>query len=62
MIEMFNRNQIIGTIIFVISSSIGLFWEKNFQYANLIDTLLGLFSAIGIGLIFKFLPFKKNTI
>jgi hypothetical protein len=63
MIKGMNKNQIIGLLMAVLGIIVGLLWEKPVEYAEIIEFLFGVFSAIGISMILKFLPIKsKNKI
>jgi hypothetical protein len=58
-----NKNQIIGLLMVIIGVALGLLWEKPVQYSGILDFIFGVCSAIGISLVFKFLPLKgKNKI
>lgn len=55
-----NKNQIIGIVILISATYLGLFWDKSFDYSNVFDTTMGVFSAIGLSMIIKVIPFKKK--
>jgi hypothetical protein len=54
------KNQTIGLLIAIIALSLGLFWEKSFKYADVLDFIFELISALGISVVLKFLPLKRN--
>jgi uncharacterized membrane protein len=50
-----NKLQIIGIIIIITGIFTGYFFEEN----NIISTISGVLSAIGLSLILKWFPLKK---
>ena len=54
------KNQTIGLLIAITALSLGLFWEKSFKYADVLDFIFGVISALGISIVLKLLPLKRN--
>jgi hypothetical protein len=54
------KNQTIGLLIAIIALSLGLFWEKSFKYADVLDFIFGGISALGISVVLKLIPLKRN--
>jgi multisubunit Na+/H+ antiporter MnhG subunit len=52
-----NKAQIIGIGLFVLAVSASFLTENNF-----IGPILGILSACGIGLVFKWIPFRKRNL
>jgi hypothetical protein len=50
-----NKAQIIGIVLFTVGVSASFLVQNTF-----IGVILGILSACGIGLIFKWIPFKKH--
>ena len=55
---MLNKSQILGLFIAVTALSLGLLWEKTFNYADVFDFILGVIAAIGLSFTLKLLPLK----
>ncbi|MDP5106218.1 MAG: hypothetical protein NWQ31_08610 [Polaribacter sp.] len=54
-----NKNQIIGLLLAIIGVTLGLLWEKP-EYADVLDFLFGVLTAIGLSMVLKFLPIKRK--
>lgn len=52
-----NKAQIIGIVLFTLGVSASFLVHNNF-----IGVILGILSACGIGLVFKWIPFRKQNI
>lgn len=61
MIKSMNKNQIIGLLMAIIGILVGLLWKKSFMYGEILDFLFGVFAAIGISMVLKFLPIKSKN-
>lgn len=51
-----NRNQIIGTIIFLVGVIASFLYDN-----SIIEVPSGVASAVGVALFFKWIPFKKGV-
>jgi hypothetical protein len=54
------KSQILGLLIIIISLALGFLWEKTFKYADILDFVFGVLTALGISMVLKILPIMRK--